>query len=732
VTPPLGSPRFVPAAASILLWCAAGAFLAVWFSGRIRDWSVMTDELQYVKLALAVAETGSPLPSLHDTSVSIANQLYPLLLAPVYGSLSSPDAFRAAHVLNAFLMTSAVFPAYLLGRELLTRAWSFAVAVLVVAVPWIVLTGFVMSEVVAYPAFLWAVLAFQRTIVDPSPRRDLFAVVALGVAILARTQFLALALVVPVAILFHELGQELALDGAAGLRRRLGTGVREAVGRHRTLWALYAAGAIVVTGVLLAGSNVLGSYQTTVEGGSILPARVWWSVVEHLAVVGIGCGILPLVLGGGWMLAGVVRPSSPRRRGFATLAILTVAVLAVETASYDLRFGGQEVVRDRYLFYVVPLFFVASAAALTEKRTGAVAVGAMTVTTAVAAAAHGLPFPTSQRISVDSPVSVFNETLIQQSGSLGTGMFVALVIAVLGLALVPALLFAPRAPLALVLFIATLVFSSLVLRDEADRMLDGTGLSGRPLAEPPDAVVDWVDSVVPEGQTAAVVPFPISAKWGESAIRWWDVEFWNRRITLAYAAPDGNFSYAPFPVRTLAVDPLTGTVEGTSNAPGYVVVAPEDPRFGLAGRERSGRSGLRLVEVERPYRAAWSSRGLQSDGWTTPGRGASIRVYGWPGAPREVKRVRVVLTPPTDAGAEYRVETETAERSRIISAGTTVKETVFVCVGPRAPVDVVFTASTSAIIEGPPLRPEPGPPRRVGVKIGPIAVDSTGRPCGGA
>jgi hypothetical protein len=146
VTPPLGSPRFVAAAASILLWCAAGAFLAVWFSGRIRDWSVMTDELQYVKLALAVAETGSPLPSLHDTSVSIANQLYPLLLAPVYGSLSSPDAFRAAHVLNAFLMTSAVFPAYLLGRELLTRAWSFAVAVLVVAVPWIVLTGFVMSE----------------------------------------------------------------------------------------------------------------------------------------------------------------------------------------------------------------------------------------------------------------------------------------------------------------------------------------------------------------------------------------------------------------------------------------------------------------------------------------------------------------------------------------------------------------------------------------------------------
>jgi len=93
VTGPLRSPRFAAAAGLFLLWGGAAAFLAVWFSGRVRDWSVMTDEMQYAKLALAVAETGSPLPSLHDTSVSLANQLYPLLLAPLYGSLSSPGAF---------------------------------------------------------------------------------------------------------------------------------------------------------------------------------------------------------------------------------------------------------------------------------------------------------------------------------------------------------------------------------------------------------------------------------------------------------------------------------------------------------------------------------------------------------------------------------------------------------------------------------------------------------------
>ena len=182
-----------------------GALLAVWYSARIRDWSVMTDELQYAKLALAVWESGSPLPSLHGTSVAVANQLYPLLLTPVYGPLASPDAFRVAHVVNAVVMASAAVPAYLLARELLDRAWAFAVAVLAVVLPWMVLVGFLMSEVVGYPAFLWAVLAFQRAVVAPSDRRDALAAAALVVAILARTQFTALALVLPLAIVIDEL-----------------------------------------------------------------------------------------------------------------------------------------------------------------------------------------------------------------------------------------------------------------------------------------------------------------------------------------------------------------------------------------------------------------------------------------------------------------------------------------------------------------------------------------------
>ncbi|MGH3111077.1 MAG: hypothetical protein ACRDQT_09190, partial [Gaiellaceae bacterium] len=189
----------------MVLWLGVGAVLAVWFSGRIRDWSVMTDELLYAKLATSIAETGSPLPSVHGTSIGVYNQLYPLLLAPLYGTLSPPDAFRAAHVLNAFVIASAAFPAYLLARQVVGRVWSLAVAALSILVPWMILSGFVMTEVVAYPAFLWAMLGLQLAAAEPSPRRDLLAAGALVLAGLARTQFLALVLVLPVAILGHEI-----------------------------------------------------------------------------------------------------------------------------------------------------------------------------------------------------------------------------------------------------------------------------------------------------------------------------------------------------------------------------------------------------------------------------------------------------------------------------------------------------------------------------------------------
>ena len=711
------SPSALAGAALVLLWLGVSAAIAIWFSGRIRDWSVMTDELLYAKLATAIADTGSPLPQVHGSSIAVYNQLYPLLIAPLYGALSPPEAFRAAHVLNAFLMVSAVFPVYLLGRQVLSRPWAFAASALSVLVPWMVLTGFLMTEAAAYPAFLWAILGLQLAVAEPSPRRDLLAVAALSVAVVARTQFAVLVLVLPFAVIAHEVGA----------RRGLVAGLRHAAATHRLLATLYAAGLALAAILAAAGSfgSLLGVYAVTVEEGSLLPSGVWASAGRHLDAVAVGCGLVPLILGGGWMLAAVVRPQDKKAHALAALSVVAIAFLTFEAASFSIRFGDA-IVRDRYLFYVVPLLLIGSAAALESARRRQVAVGAGLVTVLFAATAAQLPFTTYPGVWVDSPASVLNEMLKEQSGDLGTGTFVALLGLLLGLALVLALLFAPRAPVAMVALVALAAFSILTLRSEVDRIVRGTGLSGRPLAGSPGLVLDWVDTVVPEGERAALVAFPVSTAWDTTAIRWWDVEFWNRRVTNAYVAADENFRYTGFPQRSLEVDWPTGEAAGTDSAPPYVIVAPGDSRFLLAGRDQAANLGFVVRRVERPYRALWLSRGLQTDGWTTPGRRATIRVYAPdPERPRLI-RLRLRVRAPDVASAEYRLSTAGKIRKVVLEPGETRVETVRACLAAGSVADIRLTSTSRARITDVQLGPGVEQTRAVGVGVGPVTIRSFG------
>jgi hypothetical protein len=694
-----------------VLWLGVGTVLAVWFSGRIRDWSVMTDELLYAKLATSIADTASLRPSVHGTPIAVYNQLYPVLLAPLFGTLSPPDAFRAAHVLNAFVMASAVFPAYLLARQVAGRALSLAVAALAILVPWMIITGFLMTEVVGYPAFLWAMLGLHLAVAEPSARRDLLAVGAMALAVVARTQFAALALILPLAILGHEVGYT----------RSLRAGARAAFDRHRLLAALYALGAIVVAIVAVVDSagGVLGVYAVTVEEGSLLPSGIWSSAAQHVDAVAIGCGLAPFVLGGGWVLATAVRARTRREHALATLALLTIAALTFEVASFSVRFGT-DVVRDRYLFYVVPLLLVGSAAALSSARRRDVAIGGAAATLFFAATAASLPFTTFTSVWIDSPASVLNDLLSEQSGALGTGTFVALLGLLVGLMLVLALLFVPAPPLAVAVVGALALFSILTLRSEVDRVLAATGLTGRPLAEPSGTVLDWVDSVVPSHEDAALIPFPVSTAWDTTAIRWWDVELWNRSLTRAFVAQDGNFAYTPFPHERLEIHPETGEVSSDSEELRYVVAAPADSRFQLAGSKVAQNVGLVVRSLDRPYRAVWATRGLQTDGWTRPGEPAFVRVYGSGRA-----RVGIVVHAPDGAPARYVISSRFDRRVGELEAGKVRVVRVAVC----APEDVSILGTSSARIPAVPLSPTVEGTRRVGVLVGPIAVRPLRRDC---
>jgi hypothetical protein len=364
------------------------------------------------------------------------------------------------------------------------------------------------------------------------------------------------------------------------------------------------------------------------------------------------------------------------------------------------------------------------AAALSAARPRAVAIGAGGVTLFFTATAASLPFTRYPGISVDTPASVLNDLLVDQSGDLGTGTFVALLGLFTGLVLVLGLVFAPRMLVVSAVVGALGLFSVLTLWSEADRTLSSKGLSGRPLAGPAGIVLQWVDTVVPDDEDVALVALPVSTAWDTTAIRWWDVEFWNRRVNHAYVTPDGLFSFTPFPVEALEIDPRTGTVADSEDAPRFHLGAPGDPRFRLAGSRVALNLGLVVHEVERPYRAVWATTGLESDGWTRPDEPGRIRVYE-PGS----VRVTVTFRAPQDGPATYRMSGGDEPRTGRLEAGAVGLETFSLCVPERSHAELQLVATSTARIPPMPLEPIVEGTRPGGVHVDSIEVRSSRRPC---
>jgi hypothetical protein len=243
----------------------------------------------------------------------------------------------------------------------------------------------------------------------------------------------------------------------------------------------------------------------------------------------------------------------------------------------------------------------------------------------------------------------------------------------------------------------------------------------------PGLTLDWVDGSVPAGADVGIVPFPVGDAWGQSAPRWWDTEFWNGTVRQAFADRRGTFSYTPFSTQSLEPAFASGRIAPLRKEPDYLVVADAESRFGIAGVRHGASYELEIMLPEHPYRAAWMTRGLDVDGWTRPGRRATVRVYGDGRAQRQVA-LGVGLSAPATATAPVAYALG-AQRGRIDPGQTTTVQ-LDLCVPARGHVDTSLLAGRGARVDGPPLDPQPNPAARVvGVKVGAVGLTETGRGC---
>lgn len=288
---------------------------------------------------------------------------FPALVAPLH--LLAPDdltAYQWLRLLNAVAFALAALPAYALARRLLAPGWSLGCAALAVALPSALYTGFVMTEGTAYAACVLAFLAFARCLERPTTTSQLAALGALGLATAFRLQLAALAVILVVALALRALLTR-------GLRL-----VRRSDGRTLLPLLLVLGGLALVVGVRAALGNPLAGYGDLWRSYDLVEVGRWtW---RALAGLGLYLALLPLVVAP----AALLRLGRDARRGdrpaaaFAALFVAANTVLLLVVGAFSSTEFGVGFLHDRYLFYVVPLWLVATAV-WADRRDGGAVVG---------------------------------------------------------------------------------------------------------------------------------------------------------------------------------------------------------------------------------------------------------------------------------------------------------------------------------------------------------------------
>lgn len=637
---------------------AAGAALTIAFVLQCVQYFIQPDELEYLKQSRQIADELHPLfPG--DAYYTSWSQLQPLLLAPVWGLIHDTNsAHKAMGVVNALLMASAAIPAYLLAmRVVADRRLGYLVALLTVIVPWMAAAATMMTEVAAYPAFLWSALAVQHAIARPSPRGDLIGVLGVGLAYFARPQLAVIAAALVGGLIVQELRYAGAgADPTAPRRQRLGAGLRVALRRHR--WLL-AAAAVALVVYLITRPNLVGVYSRSgVTSGAIDVPGLWLFGRELLAYVTVGVALVPLAMAAAWALQTLWRPLTRDQHAFALMAAITVPLLVLAVGSFTARYTPQGI-NSRYLFYIGPLLFVGMVALVADRRpaTWPLVVAGLGVAWLVYGATISQAGP-----SLVSPEQTFHTVLAGRSAQVGKGLGMPQLsfphlMAVVAVVVVALLVVARRTRWGRPLGIAILAGVTLFCAAE-------TAYSLRKIADTQKGVSQdfiqgrrWIDMTIPAGQHAQVIASTLGDPGSAYGV-WWDVSFWNRSVQETVVLPTTPDLQQPFPQQFMiapsgAFIPYRGLGTGIGNGP-YFVKAANDRSFGFRDAQVvTERFGIQLLKTTSPPVADWALVQTLDDTGRIAQGGLPAVLWAFPRTPGQTEipvRMTLGTWPPDGAG----------------------------------------------------------------------------------
>jgi hypothetical protein len=604
----------------------------------------------------------------HDVDARATNRLYSLVLSIAFHMFGGASAVRVDHVLSVLMFVSAALPIFLIAKVLLRSEWFAAwVALLSIAVPWLTLTSALFTENLSYPLFWWSLLAVCRAVWRPSALRDAIAILVIALLVCTRVQFAAVFVGYAIAAMSISIWRA---EGGSGIRRRLTGAARELVRGYPLMLAALAAVVAFVVYENVSGQwesqveQLLGTYSSVVIRNGV-PSNMVQGLLVELIALALGVGLIPALVSLVWLVKRLSRPTLDRRWSYLVVSTIVIVAFLVLTVFSQGGYLGQ-LTEERYFFYVIPVFWLGTFAALEDRNVRAREL--VLASLGLAAIYGSIPFLSylSQETAFLAPMEAIVPHLLSRRllelGLPGLTVQDALAVLTLVAGVLTAMMWRARGRVRLWLVVGSAVAVQLVLTGYAFAVIDGKvqGIRGR-TAGSVDAL-GWLDRNARSGNvawldnlTAAAPPATPASSAGDQART---TLFWNSRLrsraeVAQLALPPVEWPLSALPAfMPSSVNRVNGLLEPPSSTSGLteVVGGTGSAFLQLAGTAlaRSPDGVLTLTRLSMPIRARWLSLGLQPDGAVVSG--ALVRLVAF--APRSAspQRLDVALTlgpPPT-------------------------------------------------------------------------------------
>jgi len=161
--------------------------------------SAFSDEYIFAKIARSFFYDGSF--SVHGFLFNKYTPLYPMLLSVAYFFSNMEITYFVMKVINAFVSSLVVFPAYLIAKDFVSRNKAFLLALLVGFLPaTFAYSSFVLTENLFFPLMLFSVYFIYKSFSSDKRRYPVLAGLFIGLSFLTRS--VGVTLLAPVLVMF--------------------------------------------------------------------------------------------------------------------------------------------------------------------------------------------------------------------------------------------------------------------------------------------------------------------------------------------------------------------------------------------------------------------------------------------------------------------------------------------------------------------------------------------------